>query len=208
MKITKITAKSILNKTLTYEFLSQEHSPSGLVVIFPGLNYTCRMPLLYYAAEVAIQRGFDVLSLSYGFSDDDDSYNTDIAFKDTSEAVKEYIKSGRYENIVFISKSIGTYIAGKLKDEFSITGSLYMTPIKPSLGFILKTDCSVIVGDDDRAISTEDLQSLRDCRNIKLTVIKGAGHSLMIPDNFIKSLDALRVTSEAVDKFYNVTISS
>jgi hypothetical protein len=35
-------------------------------VIFPGIGYTCKRPLLYYTAAMAEEHGYDVIRLDYG----------------------------------------------------------------------------------------------------------------------------------------------
>ena len=48
------------------EFYRQSEKSESLVVIFPGGNYSCDKPLLYYARKAAIIAGHDVLCISYG----------------------------------------------------------------------------------------------------------------------------------------------
>src|SRR5512146_462385 len=43
--------------------LKQTGAARALMVIFPGLNYTCDNPLLYYLSSLAVDRSADVLQL-------------------------------------------------------------------------------------------------------------------------------------------------
>jgi len=48
-------------------FLRSNNSNKKLIVTFPGIGYTCDMPVLYYFREVALQHKCDILSIQYYF---------------------------------------------------------------------------------------------------------------------------------------------
>jgi hypothetical protein len=49
-------------------FLRQTGSAKILAVEYPGLNYSCDMPLLYYPANLLLDRGADVLQVKADYT--------------------------------------------------------------------------------------------------------------------------------------------
>ncbi len=47
------------------EYIMQDSET--LVVLLPGNRYTHMAPILYYSYNIALQLGFDVLAIDYGF---------------------------------------------------------------------------------------------------------------------------------------------
>lgn len=36
-----------------------------IAVLFPGIGYTCDKPLLYYAAQIAAEQGYEIVKVNY-----------------------------------------------------------------------------------------------------------------------------------------------
>jgi phosphoglycolate phosphatase len=117
-----------------------------LAVIFPGVGYTCEKPLLYYTASVAADKNYEIIRLDYG--PDIHSFRgrtpmelepvTALALKRCMNKIQE-IDFQEYEDIVFISKSIGTVIACELEKRLDLTGKVrqfLMTPIPASIPYL------------------------------------------------------------------------
>jgi len=184
MSETYINYKSYCGAWLKIRYVQQQTKSSKLVVIFPGMTYTCDMPLLYYAFLESYFNGYDVLALEYGFA------RTKTGFKDEelNEVVKETTKIIRqvnmeeYTQLLFISKSFGTLVAGEVEKkmpEASIK-HLYLTPLKESIPYFNKTDCVVVTGSDDEYFNphTTEVPS-----GIKIRVIEGGDHSFESENN-------------------------
>ena len=71
-----VSKNDITIKNFVYK---NDNPAETLVVVFPGMGYTCFMPVLFYCTQAALQAGCDVLNLQYyyqcvetGFSHSDD----------------------------------------------------------------------------------------------------------------------------------------
>ena len=110
-----------------------------LAIIFPGVGYTCTKPLLYYTASMAAERGYEIIRLDYG--QDIHTFHgrtptelepiIKLAIKRTLPHL-ENLPFSEYDDIIFISKSIGTTIACQLETALQLKGKVHqflMTPI-------------------------------------------------------------------------------
>ena len=106
-----------------------------LAVYFPGVGYHCDKPLLYYARKIAAACGFDQhITLSYTTQIRDllgNPANMKAAFLELYEqAESELDKTSVFsqqsgvasccDEILFISKSVGTAIAARYAGEHSL----------------------------------------------------------------------------------------
>ncbi len=62
-----ISVPSQWGTDLEQKYISVTPTNKKLVVLFPGRNYSCDRPLLHFACSAAIQNGYDVLALEYGY---------------------------------------------------------------------------------------------------------------------------------------------
>ena len=103
-----------------------------LAVIFPGVGYTCTKPLLYYTASMAAERGYEIIRLDYG--QDIHTFHgrtpaelepiIKLAIKRTLPQL-ENVPFSEYDDIIFISKSIGTTIACQLETALQLKGKVH-----------------------------------------------------------------------------------
>lgn len=109
-----------------------------IAVLFPGIGYHCDKPLLYYAGKLAAQHGFgEVVRVSYTFDGGNIRGNAaamraafDALYAQAAEALSD-VKWEQYEEILFISKSIGTCVAAAYAERngLAVRHILY-TPLK------------------------------------------------------------------------------
>lgn len=109
--------------------------------------------------------------------------------EDTKEYVKKELSKAletEYKEIVFVSKSIGTVLAGFAEQEFSIEPKQFlMTPIPETLEFMekMRNDrARAVLGTEDKNISPERLQEFCEKSKISLSLYQGAGHRLEAAD--------------------------
>lgn len=82
-----------------------------LAVFFPGIGYHCDKVLLYYSEKIAGQYEYETIKIVY----EGLSKNLDEAFDQAlfqTEARLAGVDWKRYEDVLFVSKSIGTAVAG------------------------------------------------------------------------------------------------
>ena len=89
-----------------------------LAVIFPGIGYHCDKPILYYSRKLAKEQEYkEIISLEYSYTEKNIRGNEkrmkevfDVLYQQ-AEKLLETIDFSKYENVLFISKSVGTAIS-------------------------------------------------------------------------------------------------
>lgn len=162
----------------------------GIVISFTGSG-GFDIPLLYYSSTYFFDKGYDVERI-YCLC------RSDSEFEKLYASVKAKIADmdlSEYEDIIFISKSIGTYISCRIKEELKIPARLVLyTPIEETLPY-MKSDNDIILvaaGDKDSLLATEKLQEV--CRAEKLNYIieEGVGHRMEETGNLEKTLSVVK----------------
>ncbi len=176
-----------------------------LAVFFPGIGYHCDKPLLYYSEKIAKQYQYETIKIVYeGLSKDLDAAFEE-AFAQTEKRLAE-VDWQQYEDILFVSKSIGTAVACAYAGRYQIDcRNLYYTPLEQT--FILAPkDGIVFHGTSDPWAQTEVIQ--RTCRehNLPLQIIEAANHSLEIPEKTRQNLVILTEVMEESECYIADTI--
>ena len=98
-----------------------------LAVFFPGIGYHCDKPLLYYAKKLTQQcRYEECISLSYSYDGGNirgNQQKMQQAFEALYAQAEEKLADvdfGKYSEILFISKSVGTIIASAYAQKYKI----------------------------------------------------------------------------------------
>lgn len=170
-----------------------------LAVYFPGIGYHCDKPLLYYGKNVAIQYGYtEHINVNYqnhtnikdlkGNSD-----NMRMVFENLYEQAESMLKDidwSKYENILFVSKSIGTIIAAAYAMQHNIVcKNVYYTPLEQTFEFKPQNGIA-FTGTADPWVDTDVI--VQNCKKfyIPLHIIQNANHSLEA-ENVWTNLDQL-----------------
>lgn len=148
-----------------------------IAVLFPGIGYTCDRPLLYYSGKSAAHYQYEVIKVSYANL----AKSIPKAFASgcaRTELVLEEIDWGQYEDILFISKSIGTAIAAAYAQKHGIScRNVYFTPLlqtfdyAPQFGPVFHGTC------DTRAETAAIRQKCQEL-SLPLYLVENASHSL------------------------------
>lgn len=168
-----------------------------MVVIFPGGNYSADCPLLYYAGFKFEVRGYEKVAISYG-----DLVKRAKSLDECIEAVKSAVLTqlqsfdlSKYDDIVFVSKSFGTVVAGWIEEKLCIEARhIYLTPIKETLPYIQnkKNIIAVVAGTKDEQLDADILKEHCIKENIYLKQIDGAGHRLEVCGDVGKNIEILK----------------
>ncbi|MNN26086.1 hypothetical protein D3C81_1395840 [compost metagenome] len=174
---------------------------SSLVVLFPGKNYSCDLPLLYYARSCAVECKHDVLSLEYGYQSartEHEEHDLPIVTKECLIAIQQI--ADQYSNIIFVSKSMGTIIAGEIAKElgYDKIQHIYLTPLDQSVMYIQQSKGIVIYGTNDPMFSEEQAK-LIEAIGIRVVPIKNASHSLEVGHIF----DSLEILSSIIQIYFD-----
>lgn len=100
---------------------------SKIAVCFPGIGYHCDKPLLYYSRNIACGLGYkNYRNVSYTYQAGDIRGNEEkmkqayeVLFSQ-SETELTNIGWSEYDDIFFISKSLGTVIAASYAEKYGL----------------------------------------------------------------------------------------
>ena len=172
-----------------------------LVVIFPGIGYGLDSPLLYYADFIYETKGFDRVHMNYQsiFT------NIDLSLEEKLQKVREYlleqvkdIKFDVYDEVVFLSKSVGSVEAGILAERLKLdVVQVFITPIEEAISYCEKNSV-VVIGTQDKAY--ERFKNCCDENKIKALYVKDANHSLEVEGQPYESIDVLKSVMQFIER--------
>ena len=164
----------------------------NLVVMFPGAGYGLDSPLLYYADFLFETKGYERFRMNY----QDILSRLELPAVKRIELLREYVWKqvkdvdfNKYEEIVFLSKSIGTIEAGLVAEKLDVAvRQIFLTPTDEALSY-LKKDSRVVIGTKDKAYGL--YKSYCEDNQIEALFIEGADHSLEIAKQPYTSIKVL-----------------
>lgn len=155
-----------------------------LAVIFPGVGYHTDKPLLYYSKKLAAESGYMIKEVSYGNFPKgmrDSREKLEKAFFGALDQTEEILKDvdfGGYEEILFISKSVGTAVASAYGQKHHLkTRNVYYTPVGDSFRFMEQPGIA-FTGSKDDWVPLDTVE--QGCRQggFPLYVVREGNHSL------------------------------
>lgn len=155
-----------------------------LAVIFPGVGYHVDKPLLYFSKKLAKDSGYSVVDVSYGNFPSGvkgSKEKMEAAFLSALEQAEEILKDidfSQYEDILFISKSVGTGVASAYAGKHELkTRNVYYTPVGESFRF-MKQGGIVFHGTNDGWVETELVKAECQKSGFPLYITERGNHSL------------------------------
>ncbi len=186
----------------------------SLMVIFPGLNYTCDYPLLYYTTRLAVERSADVLQLWADYTGQEfQSLSKVDQVKWLLEDARALIETGRnnrtYERLVLVGKSIGTLTLAALfaqGSEFINTPAIWLTPLfrQPAVldsALRFQGQSLFICGRADPSCEAGAFKQVQALTTAQTLLVPKADHSLEIPGDMPGSLQVLERVMAACAAF-------
>lgn len=176
-----------------------------LAVFFPGIGYHCDKPLLYYSEKIAKQYQYETIKISYdGLSKDMEEAFAD-AFSQTEACLAEVVWP-QYDDILFVSKSIGTAVASAYAARYQIgCRHIYYTPLERTFAFA-PGEGIVFHGTQDPWVQTKIIESKCRENNLPLQIIEEANHSLEIPGDTRQNLRILTAVMEETESYIADTV--
>lgn len=164
-----------------------------LACIFPGMGYGVESPLLYFADFLLEVNGFIRLHIDYK----DFLLDKSVPLEERLSKLRRYeleqlmsVDFSEYDEIIFISKSIGTMEAGWIANELKITvKQVFLTPIEETIAFC-NSKSKVIIGTKDSCYLLYQEHCMKN--SIPLLIITDGNHSLEIENEPYKSIDVLK----------------
>ena len=182
-----------------------------LAVIFPGIVYHKDKPLLYYAARLAIQHGYRILSVEYHDMPQKIRGNADmmqtaaaLAAAQSKEALQG-VPIGDGTDLLLIGKSIGTIAAAQFASECgTAVRQIWYTPLEATFAAAPKHPCIAFLGDDDPWSDSGKLKQTAETMQIPMLCYPGCNHSLECGD-VLRNLSVLQDVMQKTDQFLQNT---
>lgn len=172
---------------------------SKIAVYFPGIGYHCDKPLLYYSRKLISNLEYESSrTINYTCKAENIRGNQDkmletyeILFSQAETALAD-IAWTEYEDILFVSKSIGTIIAASYAKKYGLQNVRHIlyTPLAQTFSFV-PGNAIGFIGTADPWSDTDEIIRLSEEHHIPLTVYDGCDHSLECGDIF-KNIEILK----------------
>ena len=172
---------------------------SKIAVYFPGIGYHCDKPLLYYSRSIAYKLGYeDSRNVNYAYNAGNIRGN-DKKMKEAYEALFLQAEAeladivwSYYDDVLFISKSIGTIIAASYATKYGLKRAKHIlyTPLAQTFLFA-PNNAIAFIGTADPWSNTDEIIQLSNTNNIPLTVYDNCNHSLECNDT-LKNLENIK----------------
>lgn len=186
-------------------------STNKLAIFFPGIGYHCDKPLLYYSRKLADEAGYkSILTLEYSLAGSNitgnirgDKEKMQQAFSYLYEQAAKQLSSINwqdYDEIVFISKSIGTVIASVFAQHEKIScRQILYTPLRETYDFHPQ-NAIAFIGTLDPWSNIEKVTSISRVQKIPLFLYPDANHSLETKDT-LRNIKTLQDVMEETKRF-------
>jgi len=211
LKISSLSITGYAGKSVPNRFFRQEAAAQMLAVLFPGLNYSCDMPLLFYPLKLLLGRGAEVLQVRADY--------TGPAYRslppeeraawlatDAQASVQAARREGEYARLVLIGKSIGTIALASLVPLEPEAITVWLTPLLHNPQVVTAAEQNrgaalFVAGTADDLYDPTALQHIQAATQAETELIEGGDHSLEIEGDFFASLRALEQTMRGVAGF-------
>lgn len=186
-------------------------STNKLAIFFPGIGYHCDKPLLYYSRKLADEAGYkSILTLDYSLAGSNitgnirgDKENMRQAFSYLYEQAVKQLSSvnwSDYDEIIFISKSIGTVIASAFAQQENIScRQILYTPLRETYDFHPQ-NAIAFLGTSDPWSNIEKVTDISGEQKIPLFLYPDANHSLETKDT-LRNIKTLQDVMEETKRF-------
>jgi len=201
-----IETESRFGVAAKHRFFTQDGGSDRLLIILPGYGYTGEYPLLYFLRSAALELGWDVLTVQYGFqaAQTDTTAETMLYVQDDVEQAAQPVLARGYGRVCIAGKSLGTPLAVDLAGR--ITGAavslLLLTPVGGATTMVGTTRTLALIGTADERYQP-DLAP--DTAHLTWRVFDELNHSLEKPGDWRASLSALGEIIAACAAFLDQT---
>lgn len=178
-----------------------------IAVYFPGIGYHCDKPLLYYSRDAARKSGYtEERNVSYAYEAGEIRGNDakmreayDALFLQAEAELADLVWS-EYDDILFVSKSIGTIIAVSYAEKYGLKAIRHVLYTPLAQTYLFATNRAIgFIGTADPWSDTDEIIRLSEENHIPLTVYDGCNHSLECNDtlsNLEILMDIMRRTMD------------
>lgn len=196
-------------------FFHQNGETDHLAMLFPGIGYTCQMPLLYYQTGLFLwSLGADVLWVEYAYNRADfqsmpDSEQKNWFNADVTASCKAGLEQRAYSKVTLSGKSLGTLALGHLltlEPALSHAQAIWLTPLlkdEELRGEIRKARqrSLLLIGTKDAHYDAASLEELKTLPHVRTVVLGGADHSLEVEGNLPNSIRLMNQVIQEIQRF-------
>lgn len=156
-----------------------------ICVVFPGIGYHTDKPLLYYSKKYMMAHGYEIVDVTYGKLSGQLPEEIQKVFDDGWNKALDCLKTVDFsdaEDIVFLSKSIGTAISARYVAEKGLkVRNIYFTPLEITMQYA-NSNGIAFHGTADPLVNTGEITKLCEERHIPLYRYEGGNHSIETKD--------------------------
>lgn len=169
-----------------------------IAIFFPGIGYHCDKPLLYYARDIVDEMCYEkVVSLSYSYDGGNIRGNKEKmreAFESLYLQADKFLADidfTEYDEIVLISKSVGTIIASAYAQKHSLKCKhILLTPLEET--FTSPHEQGIVfIGTSDPWSNVDKVIKFANEQGVRIEVYEGLNHSLE-GDDAIRNIEVLQ----------------
>jgi predicted alpha/beta-hydrolase family hydrolase len=212
---TSLAIEGFGNEPVPNHLLRPDGAIDALAVLLPGFGYTLDMPLFYYAENLLLERGWDVLRVEYAYNrlpEAEVSPRSKIVerlYTDSMAAWQAGLGQRQYQRVALIGKSLGTLAMGHLltaAEPPPRTSAVWVTPLlsverlRGQIGDFGGPSLFV-VGTADEEYDGERLDALVAATNGEAVVVEGADHGMDVPGDPIASIQAMERFTAVLGRF-------
>lgn len=162
-----------------------------IAVIFPGVGYKKDRPLLYYAAKIASSRGYELRFVDFSEIEWSKEKLKDQGFLvktlekclQITEKTLEDTGDLSGDEVVFISKSIGTVVAVAYEKKKSLcVKQICFSPLEMIDDYVREEGAVLFCADSDPFADYKILDRIAKEKKLEIQRISGGNHSLETGD--------------------------
>ena len=201
----QLKIKGYNGRLVKNRFFKQSDDPHEVALVFPGLKYNSRMPLLHYTIKTILTSGLNILTVDYDYSNTPEfmkqsqETRSDWLIEDVEAALKVITEDKNQKVVCLTGKSLGTLALGYLletHENLRDAKTIWLTPhIKnPELMEQMLThmkDAVMVVGTKDSHYDRDIVDRLNATTQLSGIIIDGGNHSLEIEGDVTQSLQVL-----------------
>ena len=177
-----------------------------IACLFPGIGYTCDKPLMYYSSKMLTGLGWKVVPVSYGGFPSGVKGNAKKMKKcaemalDQAEDILKDVAWHQYESVLFISKSVGTVVAGAYAQKHHIAcRHVLFTPVEATFSFGIR-DAIAFHGTSDPWVESDFVRESCSREGLTLYITEKTNHSLET-GNVDADIETLKNTMRIVKEY-------
>lgn len=179
-----------------------------IAVIFPGVGYTKDRPLLYYAGKLAVQNGYELIHIDFSgiswskekLKDRDFLEETMRVCLDKTKRALEELGDLSGDDVLFISKSIGTVVATAYAKKMPVNArQICFSPLEMIEKYVDDKGAVLFCADADPYAGYDELRRIAADKKLVIHTIKGGNHSLETGD-VLTDIDNMKQMMDLVAK--------